>query len=137
VLSEVVADGTARRLQGSFELADGAQLALGGKTGTGDNRIEQVGRSGQVLRSTAINRTATFVFYIGPRHFGTLTAFVPGQAADQFRFTSALPLQVLKGMAPILTRSLEPPATEPPARQTAGNSSTSNAAGAVQALVSE
>src|SRR5690606_8063788 len=31
VLSEVVADGTARRLQGSFKLADGTNLALGGK----------------------------------------------------------------------------------------------------------
>jgi hypothetical protein len=55
-----------------------------------------------------MNRTATFVFYLGPRHFGTLTAFVPGQAAEGFRFTSALPVQVLKGMAPILTPYLEP-----------------------------
>ena len=49
-----------------------------------------------------MNRTATFVFYLGPDHFGTLTAYVPGRAADSFRFTSALPVQVLKGMAPIL-----------------------------------
>jgi hypothetical protein len=61
-----------------------------------------------VLSSRAINRTATFVFYLGPRHFGTLTAFVPGRAAENFRFTSALPVQVLKGMAPILLPFLEP-----------------------------
>src|SRR5690606_2122392 len=104
---------------------------------TGDNRIEQVGRGGQVLRSTAINRTATFVFYIGPRHFGTLTAFVPGQAADQFRFTSALPLQVLKGMAPILNRHLQAPPPEPPTHQTAGPGSALPGAGAAQARVAD
>lgn len=102
-LSQVVEAGTARRLQGSFQTSDGIALVLGGKTGTGDNRIENVGRGGQVLSSRAVNRTATFVFYLGPRHFGTLTAFVPGQAADTFRFTSALPVQVLKGMAPLLS----------------------------------
>src|SRR5690606_19402757 len=99
---------TARRLQGSFRLGDGTALLLGGKTGTGDNRIESVTRGGQVLSSRAMNRTATFVFYLGPRHFGTLTAFVPGQKAEGFRFTSALPVQVLRGMAPILTPYLEP-----------------------------
>ncbi|KFX68759.1 glycosyl transferase family 51 [Pseudomonas taeanensis MS-3] len=107
-LSQVVEGGTARRLQGSFSLLDGRQLTLGGKTGTGDNRVETVGRGGQVLSSRAINRTATFVFYLGPRHYGTLTAFVPGQAAEGFTFTSALPVQVLKGMAPTLAPYLEP-----------------------------
>lgn len=107
-LSQVVEAGTARRLHGSFQLVDGTPLVLGGKTGTGDNRIESTTRGGHVISSRALNRTATFVFYLGPRHFGTLTAFVPGQAADKFRFTSALPVQVLKGMAPILTPHLEP-----------------------------
>jgi len=101
-LSQVVDAGTARRVQGSFKLQDGSVLAMGGKTGTGDNRIESIGAGGRILASRAINRTATFVFYIGPNHFGTLTAFVPGRAAEGFRFTSALPVQVLKGMAPIL-----------------------------------
>lgn len=108
VLAEVVENGTARRLKGSFTLPDGQPLQVGGKTGTGDNRIETVGAGGRVLSSRAMNRTATFVFYLGPRHFGTLTAFVPGQAAESFRFTSALPVQVLKGMAPILMPFLEP-----------------------------
>jgi len=107
-LSQVVEGGTARRLQGSFSLPDGRLLTLGGKTGTGDNRVETVGRGGRVLSSRAMNRTATFVFFIGPRHYGTLTAFVPGRAAEKFTFTSALPVQVLKGMAPILAPYLEP-----------------------------
>ncbi|WP_107852980.1 transglycosylase domain-containing protein [Oceanimonas marisflavi] len=107
-LSRVVDGGTARRLQGSFTLNDGTPLVLGGKTGTGDNRIETVTRYGQVINSQARNRTATFVFFLGERHFGTLTAYVPGQQADKFRFTSALPVQVLKGMEPILRPYLQP-----------------------------
>ena len=52
-LSEVVEGGTARRLSGAFKLADGTPLALGGKTGTGDNRIV-IGRGGAgAWRSTA------------------------------------------------------------------------------------
>jgi membrane peptidoglycan carboxypeptidase len=107
-LSQVVDAGTARRVSGSFKTENGTALAMGGKTGTGDNRIESVGSGGRILASKAINRTATFVFYIGDNHFGTLTAYVPGRAAEAFKFTSALPVQVLKGMAPILNRYLEP-----------------------------
>ncbi|MDY0919727.1 transglycosylase domain-containing protein [Pseudomonas viridiflava] len=106
-LSQVVDGGTAKRVQGTFKMQDGSVLAMGGKTGTGDNRIESIGAGGRILSSRAVNRTATFVFYIGDNHFGTLTAFVPGRAAEGFRFTSALPVQVLKGMAPILTPYLE------------------------------
>jgi membrane peptidoglycan carboxypeptidase len=107
-LSQVVDAGTAKRVSGSFKLADGTPLAMGGKTGTGDNRIEAIGSGGRILSSKSINRTATFVFYIGDHHFGTLTAFVPGRSAENFKFTSALPVQVLKGMAPILTSYLQP-----------------------------
>ncbi|WP_095122422.1 transglycosylase domain-containing protein [Pseudomonas sp. Irchel s3f10] len=107
-LSQVVDAGTAKRVSGSFKLADGSPLAMGGKTGTGDNRIEAIGSGGRILSSKSINRTATFVFYIGDHHFGTLTAFVPGRSAENFKFTSALPVQVLKGMAPILTPYLQP-----------------------------
>ena len=107
-LSQVVDAGTARRVSGSFKSDDGTALVMGGKTGTGDNRISSFGAGGRVISSKAINRTATFVFFIGENHFGTLTAFVPGKAAEGFRFTSALPVQVLKGMAPILTPYLQP-----------------------------
>jgi membrane peptidoglycan carboxypeptidase len=108
-LSEVVEGGTARRLAGAFKLADGTPLALGGKTGTGDNRIV-IGRGG--ARGVALNRTATFVFYLGPRHFGTLTAYVMGPEAGKYNFTSALPVQILKSMGPVLLPHLEPKAAE-------------------------
>ena len=72
------------------------------KRGPGDNRIVTSTASGYKTSSRALNRTATFVFYLGDHHFGTLTAFVTGSSAENFSFTSALPLQVLKGMAPIL-----------------------------------
>ncbi|MDB5997980.1 MAG: hypothetical protein JWP42_5116 [Pseudomonas sp.] len=107
-LSQVVDAGTAKRVSGSFVTPDGKALGMGGKTGTGDNRIEAIGSGGRILSSKSINRTATFVFYIGDTHFGTLTAFVPGRTAEAFKFTSALPVQVLKGMAPILTPYLQP-----------------------------
>ncbi len=104
-LSEVVEGGTARRLSGAFKSADGKALAVGGKTGTGDNRIVLGKGAG---RGVAQNRTATFVFYIGPHHFGTLTAYVMGPDASKFRFTSALPVQIIKAMGPILLPHLEP-----------------------------
>lgn len=78
-------------------------LAIGGKTGTGDNRIVTQMQQGKKVATTAMNRTATFVFYLGDKYFGTLTAFVPGSKSDDFSFTSALPLQVMKGMMPILS----------------------------------
>ncbi|MBU6950983.1 transglycosylase domain-containing protein [Hahella sp. HN01] len=107
-LSDVVEAGTARRLQGGFVLPDGRMLALGGKTGTGDNRIFNISDNGRRSGGTALNRTATFVFYLGNNHFGTLTAYVPGKASSDFHFTSALPVQVLRGMAPILEPYLTP-----------------------------
>lgn len=108
-LSAVVLDGTGRRLQGVFTTTDGEPLAVGGKTGTGDNRIHTMAADGRVISSEVMNRTATFVFYLGADHFGTLTAFVPGADAAEFHFTSALPAQVLKSMAPVLTPYLIAP----------------------------
>ncbi len=101
-MGKVVSEGTARRVATAFQRADGSPLPVGGKTGTGDNRIFTSSATGYKTSSRALNRTATFVFYLGNNHFGTLTAFVSGQSANAFSFTSALPLQVLKGMAPLL-----------------------------------
>jgi hypothetical protein len=42
------------------------------------------------------------VFFIGKRHFGTVTAYVPGADARDYRFTSALPVQILKTLAPLM-----------------------------------
>ena len=55
-----------------------------------------VGREGNRIRSTVRNRTATFVFILGDRSFGTITAYVPGAAAGNYEFTSALPVQAFK-----------------------------------------
>ncbi|HEX5739026.1 MAG TPA: glycosyl transferase family 51, partial [Hydrogenophaga sp.] len=101
-LSEVVESGTARRLAGSFRSDSGEELLTGGKTGTGDNRVVVRGRS-----TTALNRTATFVFYLGPRHFGSVTAYVVGPKAAKYRFTSGLPVQILRSMGPLLMPHLE------------------------------
>jgi hypothetical protein len=107
-LIDVVEKGTARRLHGSFTLQDKTKLAIGGKTGTGDNRIEVFGAGGQLIRSKAVSRTATFVFFIGERYFGVITAYVPGQSAQNYNFTSALPVQILKNLAPELNPYLDP-----------------------------
>ena len=108
LLAEVVTDGTARRLAGGYVNPDGTPLVMGGKTGTGDNRIVSSGAAGIRTHSRAMSRTATFVFFLGERHFGTLTAFVVGEEAGRYSFTSALPVQVLRGMGPILQPYLEP-----------------------------
>lgn len=105
-LADVVNKGTARRLQDAYHHVDGTPLLMGGKTGTGDNRLV-IGSGGQKSKARALSRTATLVFYLGERHFGTLTAFVPGSEAKNFRFTSALPAQALKSMAPILDPYLQ------------------------------
>ena len=109
VLAGVVERGTARRLAGAFVSADGRAVAAGGKTGSGDNRMEEFTRRGQVIASRVLNRTATFVFYIGDRYFGVLSAFVPGQEAARYRFTSALPVSILKLLAPAINSRLRNP----------------------------
>ncbi len=101
-LSEVVERGTARRLAGSFTGSQGEDLSPGGKTGTGDNRVVVRGRA-----TLALNRTATFVFHLGPRYFGSLTAYVVGPNAAAHRFTSGLPVQILNAMGPGLLPYLD------------------------------
>jgi membrane peptidoglycan carboxypeptidase len=97
-LTSVVEDGTARRLKGAFSRPDkkAAPVVVGGKTGTRDNRHEIYGSDGSVRESRAVNRTATFAFFLGERYYGVITAYVPGAVADNYSFTSALPVQTLK-----------------------------------------
>ena len=95
-LFQTVETGTARRAYRSVILSDGTVLPVGGKTGTGDNRVVAVGRGGQRIGSSVRNRTATFVFILGDRFFGTITAYVPGEAAGNYEFTSSLPVQAFK-----------------------------------------
>ncbi len=114
----VVENGTGRRLQGGLKLPNGTVLPVGGKTGTGDNEFHEYGAKGELLGAHAVNRTAAFTFFIGERLFGTVLAFVPGKSSDNYEFTSALAVQILKGLAPDLLPLVEPtePALPTPAR---------------------
>lgn len=107
-LIDVVERGSGRRARGTFADSAGNELLIGGKTGTGDHRYERYGAGGQVIESRVINRTATFAFFIDDRFFGVMTAYVHGPEAAKYRFTSALPAQLLKILAPALWPLLEP-----------------------------
>ncbi|MCA7083578.1 transglycosylase domain-containing protein [Cupriavidus sp. DB3] len=99
-LLDVVEGGTARSAQGAFPADRG--MALGGKTGTGDHRHMVFGRGGYVIASRAVSRSATFVFTIGERYFGTVTLHVRGPHAARYSFTSALSVRLLRGLAPTI-----------------------------------
>ncbi|MBP7253200.1 MAG: transglycosylase domain-containing protein [Alphaproteobacteria bacterium] len=102
-LRDVVANGTAKRVDGAFIAPNGTPLLIGGKTGTGDHRFDEYGKGGELISSRVVNRTATLVFYIGDRFFGSITAFVSGEQAANYHFTSALPSQMLRALAPSLS----------------------------------
>jgi membrane peptidoglycan carboxypeptidase len=106
-LVEVVQDGTARRLKGVLVDANGRVLEVGGKTGTGDHRYGHTGGGGHKNAERKISRSATFVFTIGDRYFGTIMAYVNEPYAARYRFTSALPTQLLKSLGPQLLPVLE------------------------------
>jgi membrane peptidoglycan carboxypeptidase len=106
LLAEVVNRGTAHRLSGVFIDDKGLPTPIGGKTGSGDNRIETFARGGQLLASRAVSRTASFVFYLDQRWYGVITASISGAGAGDYNFTSALPLAVLKLLAPTLNAAL-------------------------------
>ncbi|MGE4350654.1 MAG: transglycosylase domain-containing protein [Bdellovibrionales bacterium] len=101
-MTEVVENGTARRLKGAYVDAQGQPLMTGGKTGTGDHRFDEFGPGGRLISSRVVNRTGTIVFFIGSKFFGTVTAHVAGEEAANFKFTSALSAQMLKSLAPVL-----------------------------------
>lgn len=114
-LMDVVENGTARRLDGTFARPGGAKLAVGGKTGTGDDLLDRKsGPTGTAITGKAATRSAAFVFFIGDRFFGTVTAHVPAEDARDHQFTSALPVQVLKVLAPALEPLINGPT--PPRR---------------------
>ncbi len=107
----VVEKGTARRAYSALALPDGTRIPVGGKTGTGDNRFETYARDGRPIASRAVNRTATFVFTIGDRFFGTITAYVPGQESEGYEFTSSLPVQIFKTLTPKIAPVVADPAS--------------------------
>ena len=106
----VVESGTAVRARGALVAPDGRRAVVGGKTGTGDHRFKTFGPGGKLLESRVVNRTATFVFLIDDRFYGVITAYVHGPDAAAFAFTSSLPAQLFKMIAPTISPLLaEPP----------------------------
>jgi membrane peptidoglycan carboxypeptidase len=101
-IRRVVEEGTAQRVKHAFVRPDGSFVPVGGKTGTGDQRFDTFGAGGRLISSRVVNRSATFVFNIDERFFGTLIAYVPGAQAADYDFTSGLPVQLLKVLAPQL-----------------------------------
>ena len=112
-LAGVVEQGTAVRVKGAYKGPDGKPLLVGGKTGTGDHRREVFGAGGRRIASQVISRAAVFTFFIDDRFFGVLTAYVTGPTAVRYRFTSALPVQILKSLEPtlrpLIARAYAPP----------------------------
>lgn len=108
-MNGVVEEGTARRANKSVVLSDGRILPVGGKTGTGDNRQQTFSKGGGVTSSEAKNRTATFVFAIDDKFYGTVVAYVDGPDAGKHKFTSALAASVFKaaipGVRPVLDKA--------------------------------
>jgi membrane peptidoglycan carboxypeptidase len=103
----VVQEGTAKRVKQAFYKQDGSVIALGGKTGTGDQRFDVYGAGHRLIESRYVNRSATFVFNIGERFFGSMTAYVHGPESAHYDFTSALPVQLLVTLAPSLMPMIE------------------------------
>jgi membrane peptidoglycan carboxypeptidase len=113
-LADVVANGTARRVHKAFPAAGqskvgGPALAVGGKTGTGDHREKIYARGNQKVGERVRGRAATFVFYVGDRFYGIVTAYVAGAEAADYRFTSGLPVQILAHLAPTLREIIDKP----------------------------
>jgi membrane peptidoglycan carboxypeptidase len=108
-LTGVVDAGTAVRARGVFFGPDGRPLPIGGKTGTGDNRYESFGPGHQLVEARMVDRTATFVFFLGDRLYGTVTAFVPGAQAANYHFTSSLAVLLVTKLAPELQALIERP----------------------------
>jgi cell division protein FtsI/penicillin-binding protein 2 len=106
VLRDVVERGTAVRARRAITAADGTPLPIGGKTGTGDNRVYTTSQNG-TRTSVAMSRTSTFVFYAGDRFFGTVVAYVEGPEADAYQFTSSLTTSILQIVGSSLSPLLE------------------------------
>jgi membrane peptidoglycan carboxypeptidase len=116
-LEDVVLGGTARVLSGVYTHADGSLIPVGGKTGTGDELVDRYGPGTAAGERKEVSRSAAFAFFLGQRHFGVITAHVPGVNVEGHSFTSALPTQVLKALEPALRPLVRDTATEPIAWQ--------------------
>jgi len=110
MLTSVVQGGTAKRLADGITFPDGRTLPVYGKTGTGDQRFNVYAPGARLIESRKVNRSATFVFVIGDRFYGTLTAWAHEPYAARYTFTSAMSVQLLKSLAPALQPLLDEPA---------------------------
>lgn len=119
LLRSVVLGGTGARLSTGLPLGNGRTLDVYGKTGTGDQRFDVYARGGRLIESRKVNRTATFVFVIGDRFYGTLTAYAHEPYAARYDYTSAMAVQLLKtlgpSLAPLLAANDARPGTAPTA----------------------
>ncbi|WP_042880310.1 transglycosylase domain-containing protein [Cupriavidus necator] len=99
---DVVERGTAKSIRGAFTVPgqNGTTLEVAGKTGTGDQRFQVYGPGGRLISSRSVTRSATFVFTLGERFFGTVVVTVREPYAARYSFTSALAVRVLRAIAP-------------------------------------
>ncbi|MGZ8188728.1 MAG: hypothetical protein ACXWTN_08220, partial [Methylosarcina sp.] len=63
----------------------------------------------RLIESKFISRAATFAFFLGDRFFGVMTAYVAGDEAEKYHFTSSLPVQIIKFLKPTLSPLLNRP----------------------------
>lgn len=108
----VVEQGTAIGAKGALTPSEGIPILIGGKTGTGDHRQKVYERGYRLIESRPISRTATFVFLIDNRFFGSITAQVSGPHSGDFGFTSSLPVRIFRLFAPHLHSYVRPPILE-------------------------
>lgn len=107
LLRDVVTGGTGKRLADGLPIGRRGALEVSGKTGTGDQRFNVYARGARLIESRKVNRTATFVFVIGDRFYGALSAYVHEPYAARYAFTSAMAVQLLKSLGPTLAPLLE------------------------------
>jgi hypothetical protein len=107
---DVVERGTATSILGAFVVPGkgAAPLPVAGKTGTGDQRLQVYGPGGRLIASRSVARSATFVFTLGERYFGTVTVHAREPYAARYSFTSALAVRVLRYLAPQVTAMATP-----------------------------
>ncbi len=121
-LVDTVESGTAKRAYAVFTDLNKQVIPVGGKTGTGDHRHKTFARGARLVQERAVTRSATFVFLIGERFFGVITAHVAGEEAAKYRFTSALAVQLFRVLAPDLQFLIHHPATYVAQENTLGKS---------------
>jgi len=112
---DVVERGTAKSILGAFVVPGkgGAPLPVAGKTGTGDQRFQVYGPGGRLISSRSVTRSATFVFILGERFFGTVTISAREPYAARYSYTSALAVHLLRYMAPQVAAMAAPGSNQP------------------------